>query len=304
MAIGGNSDSLSLYDVEVIDLLNSNSNCGFLADYPVEIASHTAAYIDGVIKSCGGTYYDVSESKYMSFANCYDYDPTNDEWTQSNSLLKPRIDMASSVLGNSWLVSGGTLLDSHDFNVPGYENDTELWSDGNFELGTAMLPEAMSDHCQVAINSTHIFFAYAYENGHAYILDYDADIWTQVEDIPIRFDEDGDGYRTTSCGLINNSANGAEVVLAGNGYTHILNLGTLEWKEGPHLLPEGYSYASAQLENTLVLAGGEAWSDPVMNTIRLFDSENYEWIELEQKMKLPRENFAIVAVPGDFVNCN
>ncbi len=58
--IGGESESVYLYEVEVVDLLDVNSHCGFIADYPAEVAYHTATYIDGAVKSCGGGYYRVN----------------------------------------------------------------------------------------------------------------------------------------------------------------------------------------------------------------------------------------------------
>ncbi len=299
MVIAGRSDDVELYEVEVVDLLNPSSNCGFLAYYPVEISYHTATYIDGVVKSCGGRA-QYNESLAYQYQHCYNYEPVTDEWTQSASLLKPRSSMASSVIGDTWLISGGRLIYGDCFDGTCWDdvnsNDTEAWTGGSFAQGSAFLPEVMEKHCQATINSTHIFFADSSSPRPAYILDYPANKWTQVDNIP-------GGDSTDKCGRIENSANGAEIVLAGDGYTYIFNLDTLEWKEGPHLFPQAYYYASAQLENTFVLAGGELDSDESDDSILIFDNENYEWILLEQTMKVTRQAFAMAAVPTGFVDC-
>ncbi len=311
VAIGGNAD-IRLYEVEVVDLLDKSSNCGFIASYPIEIADHSATYLDGLVKSCGGTYYDFNENSYETISDCYDYDPATDEWTQADSLLTPRYGMGSSVVENTWLVSGGQYNDGDYFY---FVNDTEVWSEstGSFELGSAALPEVMSSHCQATINTTHIFLTDTVMHFNeddpqepyspkAYILDYNENVWIQVDDVPVK-DDDGEGYHSTSCGRISNSVNGLEIVVAADGYTHIFNLGTLEWRDGPHLLPAGHYYASAQLENTLVLAGGEDSADNMLDTIYIFDNERYEWLLLEQTLQIARQDLAIAAVPADFIQC-
>ncbi len=300
IAIGGKSDSIALYEVEVVDLLNPGNKCGFLADYPAAVAHHTATYMDEVVKSCGGIYYDESIELGRPYEYCYDYEPTSNMWIQSAGLLKPRMYMASSLVGNNWLISGGKLINYLYVNETlswddVYLNDTEIFIEGasSFELGSAILPETMINHCQATINDTHVFFV---EDRHAYILDYANNIWIQVEDITV-------DINTPSCGHIYNSVNGVEIVVASEGYTRIFNLSTLEWKEGPHLIPYGDHYGVAQLENTVVFAGGDPYSRTTMNNVYLFDNENYEWLLLQQTLDIPREDFAIVAVPTEFVNC-
>ncbi len=264
--------------MEVIDLENPSNTCSLLADYPVREDSMAVGIIDGLIKSCGGGY-DTND--------CYDYNPATNSWITSASLINERHRPKSSFIDGIWLVSGD--------NDPDTELTTEMWTGTGFEPGPS-LPIAMSYHCQLTINSTHVFFADTYDTGNAFLLNWYEQTWAQLP--PTTVDRE-----YMSCGLINNPENGIEVVIVEDGVTEIFNFRDEEWKTGPTV--EYFDHASyAQIGDTFVVVGGENDNFNAIDTIYKFDHINYEWILMSQRLQEPRNWYpGLVAVPDEFVTC-
>ncbi len=274
IVIGGYNDG-DLSTVEAIDLDNPSSTCNAITNYPVLDKGMAVGLMDNYIKSCGSE---------LGSRECYDYNPSTNTWTDSVDMLTSRDNPRASFIDNVWLVSGDD-----------FESTTEMWTGGYFESGPSV-PSFMYRHCQLTINSTHVFFADDY-NEPAYLLDWVTQSWIELQ----HMNEDRDW---PSCGLINNPQNGLEVVIVEDGVTEIFNLNDLTWRSGPSVtaFDEG-SYA--QIGDTFVVVGGQDFSGDALDTIYQFDHLNYEWILLDQRLKTPRESYpGVVAVPDNFVNCS
>ncbi len=269
--------------IEIIDLENLSKNCTVPNDYPVEDTGMAVGIIDGLIKSCG------SKGK-VDNADCYDYCPETNSWKISESLLSARNTPRSSFIDGVWLVSGDR------YGVHGVSLTTEMWTDKGFEQGP-FLPIEMFKHCQLTINSTHIFFADTFYTGNAYLLDWYAQSWIDLPQMTIDRND-------ASCGLINNPENGLEAVIVEDGLTEIFNFNNLTWRMGPPS-PNFDEAGFAQLVDTFVVVGGENDAGEAVDTIYLFDNNNYSWILNSQRLEVAREGYpAVVAVPDYFVTCS
>ncbi len=159
----------------------------------------------------------------------------------------------------------------------------------------------MHSHCQLTINSTHVFFADTLDTGNAFLLDWYEQTWSELP--PMTVDR-----LYMSCGLINNPENGIEAVIVEGGVTEIFNFRDEEWRTGPTV--EFFSEAGyAQIGDTFVVVGG--WSNyegdelDVSDKIFKFDNINYEWILMSQRLQVPRDWYpGVVAVPDEFVSCS
>ncbi len=124
----------------------------------------TVGIIDGLIKSCGGDH-DTDD--------CYDYNPETNSWIISESLINARDVPKSSFIDGTWLVSG----DSNGSDDVG--TTTEMWTGTGFELGPST-PVAMYNHCQLTINSTHVFFVDTAVTGNAFLLYWHEQTWKEL----------------------------------------------------------------------------------------------------------------------------
>ncbi len=242
----------------------------------------TVGIIDGLIKACGSDF-DID--------NCYDYNPETNKWNSSASLINARLRPRSSFIDGIWLVSGD------DTGILEASSTTEMYTGTGFDLGPS-LPTEMYSHCQLTINSTHIFFVDTLTSGNAFLLDWFKQTWSELPPITT----DG-GYM--SCGLINNPENGIEAVIVKDGVTEIFNFGDEAWRMGPTV--ESFDHAGyAQIGDTFVLAGGYSFDESeVSDKIYKFDNINYDWILMSQRLEVPRNYYpGVVAAPDDFVKCS
>ncbi len=268
--------------VEGIDLNDPSKTCEPISDYPYDDGDMTVGLVDGLVKSCGGI---------LNTRNCYDYIPSSGTWVDSTNMLTRRKQPKSSSIDGIWLLSGDTL---------GYGTiDMEMWTVNGFEAGLPPFPvDSWCLQCQVTLNSTHIFFTFGYQSfPDSFLLDWYAQTWTQLPQMPMNMSE-------SSCGLINNPTNGAEIVIVEEGESQIFNAHNLTWRTGPEVY-EKFDYAgSAPLGDTFVMVGGsDKYSHDELDTIYQFDHINYNWILKPQKLQLPRSLPGVVAVPDDFVTC-
>ncbi len=126
----------------------------------------------------------------------------------------------------------------------------------------------MRDHCQLTVNSTHVFFADTCDTGKVYLLEWDEQTWKELPQMTVERDY-------MSCGLISNPENGIEVVIVENGVTEIFNFIDEEWKTGPTV--ESFDWAGyAQIGDTFVVVGGRNDAEGTLDTIYKFDHINYE----------------------------
>ncbi len=285
IVIGGYNFELGSYlsSVEVVDLENPSSTCNLINDYPVEEASMTVGIIDGLLKSCGGNYDTYA---------CYDYNPETNSWITSASLIDTRFRPRSSFIDGNWLVSGDEMVSWDDVPLT-----TEIWTGTGFEPGP-LLPIEMTDHCQLTINSTHVFFADTHATGNAFLLDWNSQTWKELP--PMTVDREH-----MSCGLINNPENGIEAVIVEDGTTEIFNFREEAWRTGPTVSREFDLAGFAQIGHTFVVVGGRTYAGDTIDTIYKFDHINYDWILMSQRLQVPRDIYpGVVAAPDEFVTCS
>ncbi len=241
----------------------------------------TVGIIHGLIKSCGG---------YADRDDCYDYNPETNSWITSASLINTRKHPRSSFIDGIWLVSEDHTASD---DVP---LTTEMWTGTEFEPGPS-LPIEMNYHCQLTINSTHVFFADTFATGKAFLLDWYEQTWTELPPMTV------DRY-LMSCGLINNPENGIEAVIVEDGVTEIFNFREEAWRTGPTV--ESFNQAGyAQVGDTFVVVGGRNDAGDTIDTIYKFDHINYDWILMSQRLQVPRDTYpGVVAVPDEFVTCS
>lgn len=274
IVIGGYYDHGDISSVELVDLEDPSNSC-YLADYPLKDGEMAVGLVSGLVKSCGGSQ-DYTDA-------CYDYDPATNSWTESTSMLSTRYTPRESTIDGIWLVSDDSP-------------STEMWTGNGFEQGPS-LPQDLSlyHHCQLTVNSTHVFFGDTHFLGPNYLLDWSSQTWTQLPPMTMSRDY-------PSCGMINNPENGLEAVIVEDGASEIFNFNDLTWRagpDGPYIYDAGY----AQLPETFVVVGGYDLSQ-ALDTIYQFDNVNYDWIQKDQRLQTPRDNYpGVVAVPGDFISC-
>ncbi len=189
IVIGGSNSEGELSDVEVIDLENPYSTCSLIPDYPNDDGGMVVGFFNWTIKACGNI--DDIDS-------CYDYDPSTNSWTTSASLLYPRRVPKASFIDGTWLVSGDDDDPSNGI--------TDMWNGNGFIQGPS-LPEPMAYHCQLTVNSSHVFFANP-SDGATFLLNWETQNWSVLPFM---------SYTRTypSCGMIQNPENGLEAVMVG-----------------------------------------------------------------------------------------
>ncbi len=284
VVIGGSNDLLGgdLSSVEVVDLEDPSATCDLIADYPVQDSGMVAGVIGDLIKSCGS---------HNDRDDCYDYNPATNVWTTSASMLTARYRPRASFIDDVWLVSGDGFDDS---DRPYF---TEMWTGTEFEQGPRLRVD-MTRHCQLTVNSTHVFFVDTSTTNLAFLYNWYEETWT---DLPATT-----GHKTyPSCGLINNPDNGPEVVITEDGDCEIFNVNSMSWRQGPQLATVSEAGFAQISGDTFVVVGGDSYETGILDTIYVFDNVNYEWILLSQRLKIARRNSpGVVAVPDSFVSCS
>ena len=211
MIIGGWNGS-TIYDVEIVELSQSGQQCQKPQDNSYSDKGMVGGFINGRPLVCGGSFKH----------RCSEYSFTNEEWTLTTFSMKEERALAASVIlpNGTFFIIGG----SYGTNLL---TTTELLiEDAHFEYGVD-LPDELSQHCAVLINSSHLVTAGGYYTLSSYLLDINLGVWTRIEDM-------NKERWLHSCGLVG----GNEVVAAGgvNGVgldsTEILNIATMTWRTG------------------------------------------------------------------------
>ncbi len=87
------------------------------------------------------------------------------------------------------------------------------------------LPVGMRIHCQITLNSSHIFISDTLNSRNTYLLDWEDNTWHQVES-PLNL------YTGGPCGLVTSQSGGKEVVAVSDGVSEIFSVDTLSWRQG------------------------------------------------------------------------
>jgi len=264
--------------VELIDLDDDKKVCPDLPEYPIAGALLTAAFHQGKVVACGGE--PLTDQ-------CFELGPDLKEWRQILPLPEKKYGIASSIIDNKWILSGG------------FRNLLSLLSfDGGFTI-EPQLPFEKEAHCQVTVNSTHIFFAGGVGPNYdkTFMLDISKQEWIYLESINM-------GAYAPACGLINNAAFGPEILYAAGTRSFIFSLTDLVWKEGPPLPEDLYFVASAQLTDGILAIGGlDSAIANAFDKVYKFDENIYDWLLEKERLAIPRGAAAAVAVPNDFLGC-
>jgi len=256
-----------------------------------------AAFHNGRVIGCSGK---ISALDFTE--RCFALGPDLLEWKEIFPLPynPPLRNLASSVVDNKWLISGG-FDDRDDINSDGIGGDqhpvksTLVMDDSLFESGPSM-PFAKYYHCQVTLNSTHVFFTSGEAPG-SFILNWNTGEYDVVDDVP-----DFNDY--PACGVLNNNDHGQEVLVAGGHDSFIFSFTNLSWREGPKLPESLHTQAAAPTRDGFIAIGGFNGLDgSISHSAYTFQEDSYEWILEEAQLAIPRQTAVAVAVPDDFVNC-
>jgi len=278
LVIGGYSDGDSLSSVELIDLVNPQSNCPTVSDFPIAIRAGIAASLDnGEVWYCGGTDKDS-----VAQDSCYSYDVLRNNWDQQVDLNEKRSYSASSVVGQYWYITGGdpTPISTEFYNETGkkFVNDKNL-------------PTTLTAHCQVTVDDERVFLA---SDGYeAYMLNVQTG---RFSDLPRM-----DSMRlNAACGLIRSADYGDEIVVASQGTSSVLNLDSMLWMPGPPLDNFTYYGSTVQLDDTFLLIGGDSGQvGAESDAIWLFDNDSFQFVQLEQRLSKGRSKAASVLLPEE-----
>jgi len=281
IVIGGFDGSSYLSNVELVDLENDKKRCPSLPEYPLAVNRLTAAFYQGKVVACGG--YDGTTRT----DKCYELGPDLRQWFEFLPFPdNPDDDKRSSIIDDKWIVSGGSVHPSSLYSF-----------DGRFTIENPM-PFLKESHCQVTINSTHIFFTSGVGNDGAatFMLNWNIGEWIFLDDVSLVPD-------TPTCGLINSKSYGLEIILASDTRSFIFSLTDLVWKDGP-LPPENLDFiTTAQLTDGILAIGGRDPDDVYVDTIYKFDEDVYDWVLEKERLANPRGFAAAVAVPDSFLAC-
>jgi hypothetical protein len=290
MVIGGYSGRDFITDVETVDLGSvSGGACFKPADAPIGWASVAiySSQLDEVVVCQDRDQYDNS---------CYMYDRINDEWDYVFPTLSTRAYAADIHLSEDrWLIIGG------DDGVSWLRSSEECNPiSGVCQPYVLTLPEESEYPQLVQINSSLAFLWPKPNYGGAYLWQIDTN---EVTALPELRYSDREG---AVAGLVNRNGQQEIVVVGGYGSsTEILNLSTLEWRNGPDL-PVGISWDSGRsvpFGNSFLIVAGVQYVTIYIEDIYLFDEDNYEWTTLPQKLQTPRSFFPAVLVPENYVQC-
>jgi hypothetical protein len=213
---------------EVIDLDDSSNHCQVLEDYPIEVLGAVGGLLNQVDPLvCGGGY------PYTNV--CYVVNQPG----QSSEMLEERAYSASLTLNSTHLwITGGT-------NLNGPLQTSEFVSIGQTSVKGPDLPNAVSRHCLVRVNSSTALLCGGRNNGgilnECHYMDLRDHSWSQGPSMmTIR-----GGH---SCGIFKSAAHqGRNVVIAAGGYNggsldsvEILDPTTNTWNEGKIYLDFNY----------------------------------------------------------------
>jgi len=258
-------------------LADDKKRCPSLPEYPLGVTDLTAAFYQGKVVACGGF-------GGTTFDKCYELGPDLRQWVEFLPLPdKSDYALKSSIIDDKWIVSGG------------FYNPFSLYSfDGRFTIENPM-PFGKPYHCQVTINTTHIFFTsgFYYET---FMLNWNKGEWIFLDDTSLI-------EYNPACGLINSKTYGPEIILASHTMSTIFSLTDLVWKDGPPLPEDLDHLTTAQLTDGILAMGGYNLDGLIVDTVYKFDEDAYDWVLEKERLATPRSDAAAVAVPDSFLAC-
>ncbi len=234
---------------------------------------------------------------------CYQYDALANSWTEFALLGESRQYMASSVIEGKLLASGGTSdVSQVESTLDSTEYLDKKESRGEFKPGSNM-PMKMHSHCQVTVNSTHVFISDVRDTGSTYLLNWNSQDFTTMPQLQ--------RHRwNPACGLSWSQERGMEIVVAGlfvrgawqekHGTSDIFSLSSQAWREGPEFDVEGHALVgtqAVQIGNSFALVGGWYY-DCYSTQVLRYDPEQEVFVILNVTLKAARAFHTAVHVPN------
>jgi len=152
-----------------------------------------------------------------------------------------------------------------------------------------------SFHCQLTINSTHVFLTSGLET-ETLLLNWETQEYTNLFHIPTAREH-------PACGVLNNEEYGLEVLVAAQRSSFIYSFRDLLWREGPKLPVNLSDLAYAPTSDGFLAVAGEDLRGRYTTLIYRFDETVYEWYLEEAHLEEGRSFAAAVALPEDFAPC-
>jgi len=257
--IGGmDADGNSMKDVEMIDPMQSDSNCPEQIDFKYNVVQMVTGTMNRQPLLCGGIR--SKDDQNQPTANCYYYHSmfAIDRWDLTTDQLSSFRYRSSSVPLRDGLITW--ILGGDGKNGEPMTSEI-VYETGQIEMGPA-LPEPMQSHCSVLINSTHVFLA---GNGYepqrqAYIVDTSRD--------PFHFNKLPSMQSRrfgAACSVVVDPVHGTRLLVAGGDppryeSTELYSLEDNVWTYGPQLnrgfIFGGY-FTYPDAPNTFILIGGK-----------------------------------------------
>jgi len=287
LAIAGYAGSVTgrVGTVDVIDMsFNRGDGCPTIPDFPYGTSGIRASYYDGKIVTCGGEYFEAEKK-------CYTLGPDLDEWMETDEFPDgDRIESAFSQIDGKLLISGG--YGGPAGQKPDYLSSTLVYDGVFFSKGPEM-PSTKYYHCQLTLNSTHVFFAGG--GVETFVLNWETQEYRVLESAP-------EPLYIATCGVIQNDRNGLEVVVAEDHDSFVFSFTDLQWRNGPQL-PDPIEFPlNAIAPYGFATIGGKV-NSIIQSKVYKFDQDLYDWQLQFPSLSVARYDGAAAAVPDNFVNC-
>jgi len=287
LVIGGQKvGDIPVNTIELIDLSDKLQTCSIVPNYPLNAEFITTTYYKGKIVACGGGDPPNTDK-------CFELASDLTEWVEVASIPSGnRAVMASSIIDNKWLISGG-------WNG-GIIFESTFFYDGKDIFDGPVMPSYKFGHCQITLNSTHVFLASGgEENAKTFLLNWTTQKYSVLDSVPIN-------RPAVTCGLLNNPTYGPEILVADGLYGSFFSLTTFTWRDGPKVPGETLYATSATAPNGFLVIGGMYFNSTTFeyyDSVYKFDEYSYEWSLEKQHLQEPRRAPAAVAVPDSFLQC-
>lgn len=314
--LGAEGDEL--LEVEAIDLAYNSSTCDRnIPNFPNYIKGSVGTFIDGAPLACGGTF--DNDNNY-----CWRLNGEIKAWENVTKYPYNATRYMGSALfdEDQWWISGGL---SRDLEGDNHVLDLSVIYIGNgyFAPGPT-LPRPLFSHCVAKINATHYFVGGGMKREHsgpespirdatneAWILNWKDQFsnyhWQKLDNMPL--------YRY---GHFCHYNKGTNEVIVGAGRagtfsedkirnTTILDLDTLEWREGVKY-PRGYDFflypAYLETDSGFATFGGDDKYAGYMNSIGFFDDELDDYYDIWTKsLHQTRSGASAIRVPDKYALC-
>ena len=315
-SLGAEADEL--VEVEAIDLAQNSSTCERnIPSFPYSVKGAVGTFIDGAPLVCGGSL-DNAENF------CWRLNGESNSWENvTTNPYNATIYMGSALFDEKqWWLSGGLSQD-----LEGNKNVLDLSlmyiGNGHFAPGPT-LPKPLYSHCVAKINATHYFVGGGLRrqpsgpqspipdaSDEAWILYWKDQFsnysWRKLTDMPLRRYGHFCHYNKLTNEVILGAGRAATLSEDMIRNTTILDLDSLEWREGVKY-PRGYDFflhpAYLETDGGFATFGGDDKYAGYMNSIGFFDEGLDEYYDIWTKsLHQTRSGAVAIKVPDKYASC-